>query len=457
MTRKQIFVIFILFTVIVSNGLIYTQWSKLNTTGNVPHLKNASAIYDPAGNRMIVYGGRTEIGITNSMYSLNLNDNTWSLINQIGGPIPSPRYTHNAYFDLNTNSMIIWSGQGLSSSLFNDVWVFSFSSHLWNRLWLDSNVSGAPLKRYGTASVFEPVSRKFTTFAGFTTSGRFDDTWTFDVSSMTWQDRTNSQHPPKRCLHSAVYASELGKFVIYAGQDDAGIRDDIWECNLSNYSWSDITPVVKPPARFWNSIIYYYTSPPAPLLKGEGSGSILIFGGLNNTARNDMWKFRMGSNLWESVNQGSVIPPARWGHAGIYIPAQDRMIIFGGEGDSLYTDTWQYSNVSVIGIEPVNQNIPKEFSLEQNYPNPFNPVTKIKFQTPLSDRSPSDNPPEGGKLVKLIVYDVTGKVIKILVNQNLKAGVYEVVFDSGNLPSGVYFYQLTSGSFKVTRKMVLLK
>ena len=55
------------------------------------------------------------------------------------------------------------------------------------------------------------------------------------------------------------------------------------------------------------------------------------------------------------------------------------MIIFGGEGDSLYTDTWQYNNVSVIGIEPISNTVPDEFKLEQNYPNPFNPSTKIKF------------------------------------------------------------------------------
>ena len=280
-----ILLVCMIYTLLSCNN-VFSQWQKLNTIGSVPHLKNASAIYDPSGNRMIVYGGRNAAGApTDVIWSLNLNNNSWTQITPASGFNPAPRYTQNAYYDPTANAMIIWSGQGVSSTLFNDVWLFSFSSNNWTQLWPDGN-SGAPMRRYGTASVYEPVTRRITTFAGFTAAGRFDDTWTFDVATTGWVDRTNSQHPPKRCLHSGVYATDLGKFVIYAGQDDNGLRDDIWQCTLSNFVWSDLTPTVKPPARFWNSIIYYSV------------GNILIFGGLGTTAKNDMWKFRMGSNSW---------------------------------------------------------------------------------------------------------------------------------------------------------------
>ena len=415
----------------------YSQWQRLATTGNVPHLKNVSSIYDPLGNRIIVFGGRTATGIDNSMYSLNLANNSWSVITPSGGTVPSARYTADAYYDINTNSMFIWSGQGNQGALYNDVWVFNLVSNVWSRVWPDSNQSGVPLRRYGTASMFEPVSGKITTFAGFTSIGRFEDTWTFDVNSKTWQDRTNTPHPPKRCLHSGVYANDLGRFVIYAGQDDNGPRDDIWQCNLSSFVWGNITPAVKPPSRFWNSIIYY------------SGGNILIFGGLGTAAMNDMWKFRMGTNSWEQISQGGSIPGARWGHGGIYIASQDRMIIFGGEGDSLYNDTWQYSNVSVIGIEPVSNEVPEGFKLEQNYPNPFNPVTKIKFSIPNVKAQMSNT--------RLSIFDAAGKLVSELLDKSLQAGEYEIGFDASGLPSGVYYYRLESGSYKETRKMVLLK
>ncbi len=423
----------LILSILIFTSAINAGWQRLATTGNVPHLKNASAIYDPSGNRMIVFGGRNSTGISGEMWSLSLNDNNWVQIMPNGGPNPNPRYTHNAYYDPTNNTMIIWSGQGNAGALYNDVWVFNLSSNQWSLIWADSNVSGAPLKRYGTASVFEPVSRKITTFAGFTSNGRFDDTWTFDVTNRVWQNQTNTSHPPKRCLHSAVYAGQTGRMIIYGGQD-TGPLDDIWQCTLSNYTWANITPVAKPPARFWNSMIYY------------GSGNVLIFGGLGTSPMNDMWKFRMGPNLWEPVNQGSNKPAARWGQQTIFIPEQDKMVIFGGEGDSLFTDTWAYTNVSAIGIQQISNEVPQTFSLEQNYPNPFNPQTKIRFSVPANSQA-----------AELSVYDINGKLISILVNEILPAGKYESVFEGTALPSGVYFYVLKSGDFKISNKMILIK
>ncbi len=93
--------------------------------------------------------------------------------------------------------------------------------------------------------------------------------------------------------------------------------------------------------------------------------------------------------------------------------------------------------------------IANNFSLSQNYPNPFNPVTNIKFEIPVGngrDRS-----------VKLIVYDLLGKEITTLVNQQMQAGSYSVDWDASNYPSGVYFYKLESENFTESKKMVLIK
>jgi hypothetical protein len=92
--------------------------------------------------------------------------------------------------------------------------------------------------------------------------------------------------------------------------------------------------------------------------------------------------------------------------------------------------TIKYSET--IGIEPISTELPNEFKLIGNYPNPFNPSTKIKFQTPL-------NPPEGGKQVTLVVYDIKGMLIKVIYDGNLNAGIYEVEFDGSDLASGVFF------------------
>ena len=89
--------------------------------------------------------------------------------------------------------------------------------------------------------------------------------------------------------------------------------------------------------------------------------------------------------------------------------------------------------------------IPAEFSLEQNYPNPFNPSTGIRFSLPA------------GNNVTLKVYDLTGKEAATLVDGYKPAGSYEVTFDASGLASGVYYYNLKSGEFSKTMKMVLVK
>lgn len=105
--------------------------------------------------------------------------------------------------------------------------------------------------------------------------------------------------------------------------------------------------------------------------------------------------------------------------------------------------TIKYSQT--IGIEPIAGEIPTKFSLLQNYPNPFNPVTNIKFEVPK------------GGFAKLTVFDMLGREIAVLVDQNVNAGTYNVEWDASSYPSGVYFYKMVSGGFVETKKMMLVK
>jgi hypothetical protein len=98
-----------------------------------------------------------------------------------------------------------------------------------------------------------------------------------------------------------------------------------------------------------------------------------------------------------------------------------------------------------IGITKISSEIPGEFSLSQNYPNPFNPSTNIKFSLPKSS------------LVKLVVYDITGREVETLVNENLNAGTFNAAWNASKYSSGVYFYKLVTGSFIETKKMILIK
>jgi subtilisin family serine protease len=100
---------------------------------------------------------------------------------------------------------------------------------------------------------------------------------------------------------------------------------------------------------------------------------------------------------------------------------------------------------TTIGITPISTSIPVKFNLSQNYPNPFNPSTRIKFALPKSE------------FVNIKIYDILGKEISTLVNENLTAGYYEVEFNANNLSSGMYFYKFESSTFTDVKRMVLIK
>ncbi|KXK54363.1 MAG: exopolysaccharide biosynthesis protein, partial [Chlorobi bacterium OLB5] len=102
-----------------------------------------------------------------------------------------------------------------------------------------------------------------------------------------------------------------------------------------------------------------------------------------------------------------------------------------------------------IGITQISTEIPFKHYLYQNYPNPFNPVTKIRFQIP-----PLNLPFKGGdnEGAVLKIYDILGKEIAVLVNEELSPGTYEVNWDASNYSSGVYFYSLKTDNFLQTKK-----
>jgi photosystem II stability/assembly factor-like uncharacterized protein len=120
--------------------------------------------------------------------------------------------------------------------------------------------------------------------------------------------------------------------------------------------------------------------------------------------------------------------------------------VVGKYGTILHTTN---GGVTFIEVEP-NPNHPKSFLLSQNYPNPFNPATTIAYQIPQTE------------FVTLKVYDILGREVAVLVNEEKPAGSYEIQFNSHsvegrNLTSGIYFYQINAGEYSETKKMILLR
>lgn len=114
--------------------------------------------------------------------------------------------------------------------------------------------------------------------------------------------------------------------------------------------------------------------------------------------------------------------------------------IVGANGVILKTTTG-----GTVGFTQISAEVPGKYLLTQNYPNPFNPETKISFSVPENS------------FISLKVFNSAGKEVSELVNENISRGSYDVSFNASSLPSGVYYYKLTSQNFSETRKMMLIK
>lgn len=130
---------------------------------------------------------------------------------------------------------------------------------------------------------------------------------------------------------------------------------------------------------------------------------------------------------------------------------ENMLIVYSPRIANLYVQEWykRYKisgGAIVIGIEQISAEVPAKFELKQNYPNPFNPSTSIVYSIPRNS------------MVLLKVYDVTGREVQTLVNENQTAGVYRADLKALNMASGVYFYILEADGMRIdSKKMILVK
>ena len=151
---------------------------------------------------------------------------------------------------------------------------------------------------------------------------------------------------------------------------------------------------------------------------------------------NQQWVTR-----WNTMGSG--------GDRGIKIKVDNQFNVYvGGEAAAPgpnVLDLLAIKYSQTVGINTISTNIPTMVKLEQNYPNPFNPVTNIRFMIKDYGR------------VSLVVYNLLGKKLETLIDQNLSPGEFEYRWNAEPYASGIYFYVLETGSIIETKKMMFLK
>jgi hypothetical protein len=232
-------------------------WSKLSTSGGPPPARyRQSAIYDSANNIMTIFAGVAS-GYQNDVWVLSHANGsggtpTWTQLSPTGGP-PTGRSATSAIYVASTNTMTVFGGFNGSSgtTIFNDVWVLSHANGLsgtpaWTQL---SPTGTLPAKRTEHTAIFDTTEDEMLVFGGDDVAGtEFNDVWALShpngVGTAEWTLLTPEGGPPEaRLLHSAVYdaINLIGRMTVFGGTDGSNRLNDVWVL-------ADIPPSTPAPA-----------------------------------------------------------------------------------------------------------------------------------------------------------------------------------------------------------------
>jgi hypothetical protein len=284
------------------------------------------------GTTLYIFGGRSSGQALSDLWVHNVeSDDAWRQVDL--GAAPAPRFGHNAVWarspaGTDPGQLLVFGGQA-GTSFFNDVWQFRPQADSFVEIGVGEV---RPAARYGAAGAIVLGGFIWITH-GFTTGGRFDDSWAFDyLTSNEWQQlAVEGEIPIKRCLMRAVPAAfqNLGMLMFGGQTDGTPFLGDLWSLDNGG-TWREIIADPSPPARHFYAMAF-----------DDERGVAVLFGG--NSAEgdlNDVWVFDARSERWTQIEQLGAGPSPRQGHDAAWVAGKGLYVFGGNDGSSDLNDLW---------------------------------------------------------------------------------------------------------------------
>ena len=293
------------------------SYSLLPADGQKPSARFDGPIaYEPSGGQIFLFGGRDTLP-RNDLWAYSIADRRWTEI-QPSGTLPPARSGHTLIFDAGRNRLVAFGGQ--ASGFFSDVWAFDLTRRTWSRLSADD---AGPTKRYGHSAVYEPGRGRMIISHGFTSAGRFDDTWAFNLAANTWNNLSPAgTRPLRRCLHHAVLDAAAGQMYLYGGCSSGSgpcPQGDLWSFDLATNTWTERTPQNNLPPREHYGMVF-----------DAARSRLVVFGGNGNGLLNDTWEYNSLQGSWLMPTVSGPSPSARSRHESAYAMDRGASFFFGG-------------------------------------------------------------------------------------------------------------------------------
>ena len=272
-----------------------TTWEKLETKGaKPPASEDHTAIYDPIGYRMILYGGENG-ATTNKLWSLDLKTLTWR--NMTSSDVPR-RESHSAVYDSRGKRMVIFGGLDRASYDLHEIWAMDLDPksptfEKWQNLTVQE---GRPPGRIDHAALYDPKRNRMVINAGWTKTrkGLFSDMWAFYFAETPggkgrWEKvDTSTMAPPERRFAVALHDPERNWYVMFGGQGREGLLNDIWLFDLDKDVWAEVKPIGSSPVpRLDHQAVY-----------DPDTRSFFIYGGdgwrKDGKKLHDVWELQFG-------------------------------------------------------------------------------------------------------------------------------------------------------------------
>ena len=300
------------------------RWRRRSPTTAPPPRRDHSLVTD--GQRLYLFAGRNDGELADLWISLAGNE--WAEVPSGAGP--AARHGHNAVWDAERGRMVIFGGQS-GAAFFDDVWAFDPATSRWQQLAATGSV---PAARYGAGGAFDPAAggRMLVTH-GFTTAGRFDDTWQFSLGGESWSEISPAgERPIERCLMRAAWDATAERLLIFGGQTtNAPFLGDLWA--LEPGGWRELVTEAGPSPRNLYATVF------------DGRRRLLLFGGRTEDGpTNDLWAFSSPEESWSQPLVEGEAPPARFAHDAVWLPDAQALFVFGGsDGEGELNDLWELS------------------------------------------------------------------------------------------------------------------
>jgi hypothetical protein len=296
-----------------------------------PEARSAhSMTFDHYNGVAVVFGGTSFDGGIHSLsdtLTYSYDDNQWA--EHMCPESPPARSNHAMVYCSQTNEIFMYGGFGVT-----DTWIYSCET----QTWFEVEPAINPGVHHSLALAYDPVENVVVLFGGFNSDGyETDDTWKFDLIAREWSDLSPTTTPLARYGHVMVYDESIELIVMTSGNTASqGHQQDTWTFNVTSNTWNELDPTGDPDRLKWPSMTY-----------DSVNQKCILFGGqIGDIAVDRTWIYDGQTNSW-SRSYPIDAPPARI-NTGLAFDAENNVtILFGGlrlgGAAFVFHDTWTYS------------------------------------------------------------------------------------------------------------------